>query len=64
MSELLAWQRMMRLGLGRLGLAPETFWAMTPGEFRAALEGAGLLAPGAGMTRARLETLMRAHPDG
>ena len=53
----------MRLAFGRLGLAPETFWAMTPAEFRTALEGAGLLAAGGGLTRPRLEALMRAHPD-
>jgi len=60
----LAWTQMMRLGLGRLGLAPDTFWGMTPAEFRAALEGAGLLpAGGDAMSRDRLEALMRAHPD-
>lgn len=59
-----AWEAMLRLGLGRLGLAPDVFWSMTPAEFRAALEGAGLLAPaGAALTRDRLDALMRAHPD-
>jgi len=60
----LAWGEMMRLGLGRLGLGAEVFWAMTPGEFLAALEGAGILAPpGAALTRAGLTRLMAEHPD-
>lgn len=58
------WPGLMRLGLGALGLAPETFWAMTPAEFRFALEGAGLVAPhGHAMDRDALETLMTAFPD-
>lgn len=35
----------MALAFGRLGLNPETFWAMTPGEFTALLEGRGFLTP-------------------
>lgn len=59
-----AWDRMMRLGLGVLRLAPDAFWAMTPAEFLRALEGAGVIAPGGGaLGRDRLDALMRAHPD-
>lgn len=31
------WPDLMALGLGRMRLSPETFWSMTPSEFRAAL---------------------------
>ncbi len=58
------WPALMRLGLGRLGLAPGTFWAMTPAELAAALEGAGALRQRAApLGRAGLERLMAAHPD-
>ncbi len=56
----------MRLGLGGLRLPPEAFWSMTPGEFRRALEGAGLVPIGGGarsMDRGRLAELMAAFPD-
>lgn len=54
----------MRLGLGRLGLAPETFWAMTPVEFQRALEGAGVVPVGGeAMTRTGLDALMQRFPD-
>jgi len=62
----LAWAEMMRLGLGALRLPPDVFWAMTPGELRLALEGAGLLAPGSGptwMDRRTLDGLMARFPD-
>ena len=60
----LDWPQLMRLGLGVLRLPPEAFWAMTPVEFRLALEGAGVLRPeGAGLGRAGLERLMAAFPD-
>lgn len=58
------WRALMRVGLGRLRLAPETFWAMTPVEFAAAVEGlTGAAATAAPLGRARLEALMAAHPD-
>ncbi|MEM7667634.1 MAG: rcc01693 family protein [Pseudomonadota bacterium] len=59
------WAKLMRLGLGGLGLAPDHFWAMTPVELTRALEGAGLIAPAeAGrLTRAGLDRLMSAFPD-
>ena len=60
----LAWAQMMRLGLGVLRYAPEAFWALTPAELVRALEGAGAIRSAAApMGRARLETLMRDHPD-
>lgn len=61
----LDWAGIMRLGLGALRLAPETFWAMTPLEFERALEGAGLLGPSAPrpFTRARLDELLARFPD-
>ena len=63
-SDRLDWPELMRLGLGRLGLAPDVFWAMTPAELTRALEGAGILVPeGARMTRATLEDLMAEYPD-
>jgi len=66
MSPSLDWPGLMRLGLGWLGLAPATFWAMTPVEFLRALEGAGVV-PVAGAARALdrpgLERLMSAFPD-
>ncbi len=58
------WAGLMRLGLGRLGLAPETFWAMTPAELWAALEGAGILKRAApALDRGGLARLMAAYPD-
>ncbi len=47
------WAGMLRLGLGRLGLRPAEFWALTPAEFllmlgppaqAGPLDGAGLAA--------------------
>ncbi|MEM6621570.1 MAG: rcc01693 family protein [Pseudomonadota bacterium] len=58
------WPAIMRLGLGRLGLTPETFWAMSPVEFQAALEGAGVTISAAHtLNRAGLTELMAAFPD-
>jgi uncharacterized phage protein (TIGR02216 family) len=54
----------MQWGLGPLGLAPETFWAMTPKELEAALHWrlAGMAA--APLDRAGLDDLMTRYPDG
>lgn len=60
------WPALMRLGLGALRLPPEAFWSMTPGEFRRALEGAGLVPISGGarsLDRGRLVELMAAFPD-
>ncbi len=63
MADPVDWPGLMRLGLGVLRLTPDTFWAMTPGEFRLMLEGAGF-HPGAGhMDRTALDGLMTAFPD-
>ncbi len=61
----LDWPTLMRLGLGRLGMTPDTFWSMTPAELVLALEGAGVLAaPGQGpMSHAALLRLMAEYPD-
>lgn len=62
----LAWDQLMRLGLGTLGLPPDVFWAMTPIELQRALEGAGILVPGGGaqwMERTALDALMARFPD-
>ncbi len=55
------WPALMRLGLRGLGLAPGTFWALTPLELviKLGLDGDGHAA----MDRARLEELARAFPD-
>ncbi|HHL20748.1 MAG TPA: phage tail assembly chaperone [Aliiroseovarius sp.] len=55
------WPALMRLGLGRLGLDPARFWALTPMELviRLGLDGDGRAA----MDRDRLEELARAFPD-
>ena len=60
------WPGLIRLGMGRLGLPPDTFWAMTPWELRLVLEGAGLIQPlrgGGRMDRGTLQALMTRHPD-
>ena len=66
MAEAVDWAGLMRLGLGTLRLAPDVFWAMTPHEFRMALEGAGLMSgsESVSMDRGRLSRLMDAFPDG
>ena len=54
------WPALMRAGIGRLGLPPEAFWALTPAEL------ALLIGPQGGpqpMDRAGLEALMAAYPD-
>lgn len=58
------WPRLMAAGLGLLRLPPDVFWAMTPRELMAALEGAGLTAaPGGPLSRSELEGLMARFPD-
>lgn len=57
------WAEAMRLGLGILRLAPESFWAMTPRELSAAA--AGLTGPTrtAAPSRDRLADLLKQFPD-
>ncbi len=54
------WPGLMRAGLGRLGLAPEAFWRLTPLELKLML---GVEAVAPPLTRARLEELAAAFPD-
>ena len=55
------WPGLMRLGLVRLGLAPDVFWALTPAELMllAGLDGGGHAA----MTRDGLDALAARFPD-
>lgn len=53
------WATLMRAGTRGLGLRPEEFWRLTPGEL-AFLLGHGSGAP---LTRARLDELAAAYPD-
>ena len=52
----------MAFGFGRLRLSPRDFWAMTPRELAAAVE--GVLGPiPAPLDRGALEALMTRYPD-
>lgn len=60
----------MEIGLGILGWSPDAFWAATPGEVKAAIDGY-MEAQGKPreksakpMSRERLEYLRREYPDG
>lgn len=56
------WRELMALGFGRLRLSSAAFWAMTPRELAAAIEGLGgmqIAPPG----RAALDGLMARYPD-
>ncbi len=51
-----------------LGLAPETFWSMTPSEFRALVSGrlralGEAARPAVAASRAELEEMMARFPD-
>jgi uncharacterized phage protein (TIGR02216 family) len=54
------WGAALHFGLGRLRLAPDGFWALTPRELLAL---AGGLAPAAAPDRRHLEQMMHAWPD-
>ena len=54
------WPALMRAGLNALGLAPDVFWRLTPGELRMML---GLVGQARPLGRALLEDLVRAYPD-
>jgi uncharacterized phage protein (TIGR02216 family) len=56
------WAAAMRFGLGRLRLAPDHFWALTPLELAAA---AAAYAPPAArpLDRAGLASLIALYPD-
>lgn len=53
------WSALVSFGIGRLGLAPDAFWALTPRELRAA---AGISAAPP-MNRAAFDRLAAAFPD-
>ena len=53
----------MAFGFGRLGLSSRDFWAMTPRELAAAVEGR-LGVPTAPLDRAALDGLIARYPDG
>jgi uncharacterized phage protein (TIGR02216 family) len=53
----------MALGLGALKLSPGTFWALTPREFDAALEGHFGRGRRTALGRGDLDALMAAFPD-
>lgn len=55
------WAGLLRVGLFELRLAPDVFWRLTPIELKIML-GAEGTAPA--LTRARLEELAAAFPDG
>jgi uncharacterized phage protein (TIGR02216 family) len=55
------WPGLLRAGLFELRLTPEAFWRLTPIELKIML-GAENTAPA--LTRARLEELAAAFPDG
>ena len=63
----MSWPEAMALGFGVLRLPPEQFWAMTPRELFAAIQGlAGVPFTGgaaAGIDRKTLNDLMQNFPD-
>ncbi|MEE9389344.1 MAG: rcc01693 family protein [Paracoccaceae bacterium] len=54
------WPGLMRAGLQGLGLSPDVFWRLTPGELMLML---GVGAGDAPLSRARLEELAAAYSD-
>ncbi len=55
------WRELMALGFGRLRLDGAAFWAMTPRELAAAIEGLTGIRPSPPERRG-LEALMRRYP--
>lgn len=53
----------MTFGLGRLGWAPDIFWAATPREIAAALKAHRYGNDAGAPARSALLALMTAHPD-
>ena len=58
------WDAVMAFGLGRLCLAPDVFWGMTPRELAFAMRGAGQMV-GSPEAPARVDfaALTQAFPD-
>ena len=52
------WGERMRIAAERFGIAPEGFWRLSLVEWRALT-----VAASAPLSRARLEALVREHPD-
>ena len=63
MAETFPWRQAMAFGFGRLRLGPRDFWAMTPRELAAAVEGIVGRLP-APLDRAALDGLIARYPDG
>jgi uncharacterized phage protein (TIGR02216 family) len=57
------WRRAMAIGFGRLRLSSAEFWAMTPRELAAAVEGLNGTGTTGPPARADLETLIARYPD-
>jgi uncharacterized phage protein (TIGR02216 family) len=57
------WREAMAIGFGVLRLSSREFWALTPSELAAAIEGLTGRA-GAPMDRETFEDLARRFPDG
>ena len=55
-----AWAQRLRFAVARLGLSPETFWALTLSEWRALTAAPEAARP---LSRDRLDALLAAHPD-
>jgi len=58
----IAWPELMRLGLTRLGLAPDVFWKLTPVELML-MAGGGDGGSREALTRSGLEDLVARFPD-
>ena len=56
------WREAMAFGFGRLALSSAAFWALTPRELAAAIEGTGGSRP-VPIDRAGLEALSARYPD-
>jgi uncharacterized phage protein (TIGR02216 family) len=56
------WRELMAFGFGRLRLSSRDFWAMTPRELAAAMEGIAGIRP-APPDRATLDRMMTRYPD-
>lgn len=61
-QETFPWRQAMAFGFGALRLSAREFWALTPRELAAAIEGriGAIAAP---LDRAALDDLMRRYPD-
>ena len=61
-QETFPWRQAMAFGFGQLHLSPQDFWAMTPRELAAAVEGVVGVLP-TPLDRAALDALMVRFPD-